>query len=151
MKFKSRKAGFSLVEMAIVLTIIGVVVASSVSMFRSNVDVAKYNDTQDKISTIKTALNRFYAANNRLPCPSQLTKKVGDVGTGTNGDASYGEEIYAGLCDIAYTPANTTVPAGTYKIGAAGTFVYKGALPTHALALQDNMMYDGYGINLHML
>lgn len=152
MQKNTKKLGFSLIEMAVVLVIIGILAGAALSILGSSVDTAKFSATKDKMTEIMNSLHRFYAANGRLPCPAQLTKKLGDVASGATGDVAYGEEIYLtagiGKCDVdptTGTPANSTVPAGTYKIGSAGTYVYKGALPIRALSLPDTMMYDEYG------
>ncbi|GEM_PF-2650297 len=152
---KTGKTGFSLIELSIVITIIGVITASGLSIATSQLERTKYTSSKDKMTEILAAFSRYYATNHRLPCPAQ--------GSLTNSSAAYGQEIYstngttAGLCDmaVATTPAgNSAAPAGTTRrhvttndaLGVArDAWVRQGTLPSRALGLADSMMYDEYG------
>ena len=151
-RHKLRAAGFSLIELSVVLTIIGVVTASGLSIATSSLERTKYTSSKDKMTEVLAALSRFYASNYRLPCPADPALAPGAGG--------YGQEIYstngttAGLCDAVTTPANTAAVGGSTRrhvtsndaLGVArDAYVRQGSLPTRALGIADNMMYDEYG------
>lgn len=149
---RNKKYGFSLIELSIVLVIVGLLSAAAVTILGSRLDTEKYNVTKEKIEVITEALNRFYAANSRLPCPAQGTLKLGD--------SDFGQSIYSsgtGVdkgCDIS-NPSNTSAiadnhatntPAGTSSVDVGGgKWIRQGTVPTRTLGLADAMMYDGYG------
>lgn len=152
--------GFSLIEVSIVLIIIGIISALSIEMFGARINNANYTNTKQRMETIAAALNRYYAANGRLPCPAQLHLQPGD--------AAYGMPIYSGGtppdtgCDTA-NPANVTAigdgndtapfpggppgSVGTVSIKTtivSGEWIRLGGVPTRALGLSDEMMYDAF-------
>jgi prepilin-type N-terminal cleavage/methylation domain-containing protein len=74
----TRQQGFSLVEIAIVLVIMGLafgIVTMSMSGFRAT---QNRKDTVLRIATVDTAIANFVTQNKRLPCPAD-----GALGTGT--------------------------------------------------------------------
>lgn len=66
----SRIGGFSLVEMAIVLAIMGLVLGSSLTIFSAMRDQQHFNDTNALLGEAQDALTGFAIANGRLPCPA---------------------------------------------------------------------------------
>lgn len=64
--------GFSLVEMAIVLLILGLLIGGLIQPLSSQLDASRTSDQQKQLSTIQDALYGFAAANGRLPCPATL-------------------------------------------------------------------------------
>jgi prepilin-type N-terminal cleavage/methylation domain-containing protein len=64
-----KQYGFTLVEMAIVLVIVGLVLGGMFSGLSSMRETAKFKEDQQKLQDIKAALLSFAAINNRLPCP----------------------------------------------------------------------------------
>lgn len=65
-----RDAGFSLVEMAVVLVILGLVISSLLLPISTQREVQKINATRTNMSLIAEALYGFVILNGRLPCPS---------------------------------------------------------------------------------
>ena len=63
-------AGFTLVELAIVLVIIALLIGGMLVPLSTQRDIQNTNDTQKQLSEIKEALYGFAAANGRLPCPA---------------------------------------------------------------------------------
>lgn len=65
-----RSHGFSLVEMAIVLLIIGLLIGGLMGPLGAQMEASRIKDTQNQINNILDALYGFAAANGRLPCPA---------------------------------------------------------------------------------
>lgn len=85
MKFKCTQ-GFTLVEMAIVLTIVGLLLSGGMSLLSTSSDTARYKETQNEMYEIKEALtNYFIQRNGVLPCP--------DIDNNT-ANASFGQSDY---------------------------------------------------------
>lgn len=65
-----KTAGFSLVEMAIVLVIIGLLLGSLLMPLSSQIETNQRKSAQSTLKDIKEALVGFALANDRLPCPA---------------------------------------------------------------------------------
>lgn len=61
--------GFTLVEVAIVLLIVGLLLAGGVNLLSGSADTAKYKQTQNELQEVKEALITYYTQLKRLPCP----------------------------------------------------------------------------------
>ncbi len=62
--------GFSLVEIAVVLTIIGVLAGSGILTFNSILDDIRYRDTQQRLNAVSDALALYVQQHYYLPCPT---------------------------------------------------------------------------------
>jgi prepilin-type N-terminal cleavage/methylation domain-containing protein len=62
--------GFSLAEMAIVLVIVGVLMASGLGALSSQMSNQRLKETKQMLERANEALIGFALANNRLPCPA---------------------------------------------------------------------------------
>ncbi|MFA4915552.1 MAG: type II secretion system protein [Syntrophales bacterium] len=67
------KKGFSLIEIAIVLVIIGLIMSAGVTIFRSSIQSTRLSTTKTNLDNIKTAVINFAMATGRLPCPNSTT------------------------------------------------------------------------------
>lgn len=81
---RSRYAGFSLLELSVVLLIISLVAAMGLGLGSNALKGADRVATQEKLAAIKKALNQFAQQNGYLPCPADRTL--------TPGNANYGVE-----------------------------------------------------------
>lgn len=70
MKIYKKNAGFSLVEMAIVLVILGFVLTALLLPLRAQREQAAQLQTNNTLENSKQALLGFAQANGRLPCPA---------------------------------------------------------------------------------
>ena len=62
--------GFSLIEMAIVMLVIGLLVGGLLAPLNAQIDQQRTNETQKSLAEIKEALVSFAVVNGRLPCPA---------------------------------------------------------------------------------
>lgn len=66
----TRSSGFTLVELALVLIIVGLLLSSLMTPLSAQIDQRKYNETQQQVLEIREALIGFAVANGRLPRPA---------------------------------------------------------------------------------
>lgn len=74
--------GFTLVEMAIVLVIVGLLITGLIMPLAAQYDLKNYNETRARVATIKEAIVGFAIVNGRLPCPADGTIASGTAGAG---------------------------------------------------------------------
>ncbi len=89
LKCSKKQSGFSLIEMAIVLVILGFILGGVVTGLSSQREVQKRNDTKKQLEEIRNAVIGFAQINNRLPCPASLTSLGRSVPT-TSGPCTPG-------------------------------------------------------------
>lgn len=77
------QTGFTLVEMAVVLVILGLMIGGLVMPLTAQMDQRDYTETRHKMDEIKEALVGYAIINGRLPCPTTQTNPAA---------AGYGEE-----------------------------------------------------------
>ncbi len=144
-----------MLELSVVLAIIAVIVAGTLSMGSSMISSAKLVNTYNKLDAIEKALMAYRIANNRLPCPSDPT--LTDIPVTP---ATYGYEAGTpGTCTYtngAYTMPHYTIPSQsnngtapytptTTNLAALGMSVVEGAVPVKTLGLPDEFQFDGWG------
>ncbi|MCB5185448.1 type II secretion system GspH family protein [Methylobacillus gramineus] len=66
----SRHQGFTLVEMAVVLVIFGLIIGALLIPMSAQRDIQYIESNRDKLKTISDALIGFVVLNGRLPCPA---------------------------------------------------------------------------------
>ena len=107
---RSSSRGFTLIEMAIVLMIVGLLLGGILVPLNAQMDQRNINDTQKTLADIKEALIGYALANGRLPCPA------------TSGSANPGAEnpLGGGACYTFTNPGtNGYVPAATLGLSGA--------------------------------
>ena len=80
---RRREAGFSLIELAIVIAIVGLISVTGLNLLAGSVRATQTRTTQDRLDLATEAILAFYMANNRLPCPADGDLAPGDTGYGT--------------------------------------------------------------------
>src|SRR5438045_6809229 len=100
--------GFTLVELAVVLAIIGLVLGALMVPLNAQIDQQRINDTQRQLDVIREALLGFAAANGRLPCPATAITPNTTAGAGS-------ETRAAGAC----TATEGVLPWATLGISEA--------------------------------
>lgn len=77
-----KPAGFSLVEMAVVLVIVGLLLGGLLPALSGKLEQQHRNDTLKQIDDIRDALTGYAIINGRLPCPAAPTISTGTPGAG---------------------------------------------------------------------
>ncbi len=82
---RRRAAGFSLIEMALVVAIIGFILGGMVMTLSAQISQHNIDETQSRLKQARDALLGFAIANGRLPCPASATSNglESPVGGGT--------------------------------------------------------------------
>lgn len=107
---RMRQRGFSLIEIALVLVIVGLALGGIVAAIGPQLDNKNVRDTQERIKQASEAIMAFAIANRRLPCPASA--------------ASNGAEMVIGLVGQCANFNDGFVPARTLGLderGANGT------------------------------
>lgn len=78
-----RQKGFSLIEIAIVLVIIGLVTTGGLKMVKSQREKALYGASSDILKEMKTAVISFVVINGHMPCPDTDVPPDGFENRGT--------------------------------------------------------------------
>ncbi len=106
--------GFTLIEMAMVMIVVGLMVGGGLFALAPVIDKARVNQTNATLDQVESALELFVIRNQRLPCPAD--------GAQINTSGTYGVEN----CGLA-TEANAVIPWKTmgldesYSIDGWGT------------------------------
>ncbi len=79
-KCKIAARGFTLIEMAIVLVIVGFLLGGILGSLSARIDIKKYNETSTLLSDISEALTGFAIVNRRLPCADNDGDGIEDAG-----------------------------------------------------------------------
>lgn len=156
--------GFTLVEMAIVTTIVGLIIASAATAYVQWQTWLRYEITKNNIDAVHLAIEDFLGTNGRYPCPSSLqaTRTDGSlyglepvagspadcntvlaVDQNLAGDATNDLFIMAGFRAVDEYIDNT----GTLQGAGPGTVtpqIRVGMVPFRSLGLQENQAFDGY-------
>jgi prepilin-type N-terminal cleavage/methylation domain-containing protein len=82
------QSGFTLIELAIVLLIIGLLFVFVIPTSSVLLNTGKRELTRQKLKTIDAALTNYVTVNKRLPCPADGTVPVGNAGTEYGRDAN---------------------------------------------------------------
>ncbi len=152
------KNGFSLVEMAISLIIVGVILGASLAIYNNYQTAQKVRTSYANIRLAVDSIHTFRTANGRFPCPAPLTVPRGVAGYGSEGDCAFPGAAAPG--NIA-TPlsAQTFNSGGGYFVGVsfrsaallalpASPRVIIGAIPFRALQMEEKKTFDAYGDRL---
>jgi len=127
-----RPRGFTLIEIAVVVALIGIMLTAGLKLAGALLENAAYSVTQKKEAAIKDALIAYVAAYKRLPCPD--TGPVGFNGALAPGNVPDGRENRK-----AQNPAGSPFPDVTTD--CASPF---GVLPYLDLGLPRETALDGW-------
>lgn len=125
-----RQQGFSLVELAIAMAVIGLLLGATLTLYQGYIRTKAENDTETRKELIRVAIARFVATNGRLPCPADPARAVTDVQSGTEECSATGE---------VHSVAGQRAGVGDHNT------VLIGSLPYAALNMSIVDAYDGWG------
>lgn len=141
---ESSQSGYTLVEMAIALLVLGIIIAGFTQAYSIYLRQQQIEVTDNNLKQITNSLQRFKQLNGRFPCPAPLTAP--------RADATYGA---ATTCINTATIGTVPAPGSTGNDGIVATLssraglaaprVSIGAIPFRALNLDEQVAYDGYG------
>ena len=72
-----RSRGFSLVELAVVLTIVTLLLSSLMYTLSAQVEQRNAEETRRRLEQARELILSFAIANGRLPCPARFTSTAG--------------------------------------------------------------------------
>lgn len=103
--FRNRQSGFTLIEIAVVLVIVGLLMASFIGSLTSRIETTRRDNTIKKLEDIKQSIFGYAAAEGRLPCPATA------VGGGQE------QPVGGGACTGLYgfVPGRTLGLSGAYN------------------------------------
>ena len=139
----NRKSGYTLIELAVVMIIIGVLLAPLAAAYSSYMKKKAFEVTEDNISLVTTTIGSFRGMNGRYPCPASLTADRDDPEYGREGDCT--DVITIGIGECTH---GVCVKQSARTLAGAPIRVRVGALPFRQLNISENTAYDGYGYRL---
>ena len=100
----TKESGFTLIEIAVVLVIVGLLLGSFITSLSSRIETTRRDRTIKQLEEIKLALLGFASAQGRLPCPATALS-VGQ------------EQLAAGVCSLrhGFVPGRTLGISGSYN------------------------------------
>ncbi|MDX1975612.1 MAG: type II secretion system protein [Rickettsiales bacterium] len=126
----SHRHGFTLLELSVVLVIISVLLAGGATIFATSLQKRQLDETNAKMVAIQAALLDFRRANNRLPCPADITLGLTSASFGVTA------AINGGQCSGGSPASNFTL---------ASPLLAGGMVPVRTLNLPDDYAFDGWG------
>ena len=106
---KKLQFGFSLIELAMVLLIISLIIASLLQPLSTQIDQIKLKTTQQHLETIKESLLGFIVINNRLPYPASNSE------TGIEDSSLDGQEGYLPWATLALDGSKNDAWGQTFR------------------------------------
>ena len=106
-----RAQGFSLVEMAMVLLVVGVLAALFLPATNTMMDNNRRKETRTKLEALESAITRFVMTTGRLPCPAD--------GSLAPGNANYGRELRTAATGVCTAITTGVVPWLTLGVAHA--------------------------------
>lgn len=129
---KRKSLGFTLLELALVLTIGGLMISAASSLLINYLQQAKINETAEKMARIDRAIREYLVVNNKLPCPAAYTVAPESALFGVEASTTCTDNV-------------GTVTRVTGRPSAPNPNVKIGVLPVRSLNLLDSDMLDGWG------
>jgi prepilin-type N-terminal cleavage/methylation domain-containing protein len=109
-----RQHAFTLVEMAMVLFIVGILMGGLLPVISGQVEQRRVSDTRKQLDEIQQALIGFSVINGRLPCPAVGTIATGQANAGIEATTGSGSSLTC--ASITSSAAGGVVPWATLGI-----------------------------------
>ncbi len=158
---KAKSEGFTLIEMALVIIISGLLLAAGLESYKVyNNDQAR-KTTLENIQTVNSAIALFHAVYDRYPCPADITLPLGDpdYGRETNCDPRPVNPVagtcFEGVCradgrdaDNDATTEDTILIGGVPLVTLQDADLVLTGIQNVWLGLSSREILDGYGRKL---
>ncbi len=139
----NKQNGFTLVEMAMVLMVIGLLLGGLIPTLSAQMELQRINETRKQLDEIQQALVGFTIANGRLPCPADPAIATGKAGAGIERTPPCTASNSTGVLPWATLGVNEADAWGnryTYRVSsdfadAVGSTTYGGCTPSPAPTL----------------
>jgi prepilin-type N-terminal cleavage/methylation domain-containing protein len=125
-----RHAGFSLIELSIVVVILSLVATLGLEVAAQYLERTAYYSTMEKMTVVDKAIADFRRVNGYLPCPGSEAQTLANTCYGKQYNGTSGCNNTTGSCN-----------ANTMASGA----IYFGDVPARDLGLPLSYMLDAYG------
>ncbi len=132
-KHYTQDKGFTLIEIAIVMIVIGVIASAAISIYQQQRAEQDWERTNSNIDDIILEITNFYQTYGRYPCPASSTAPQGDPLYG-NEKANCTPNAVGNCADGVCTVASLNAPQE----------IMIGSVPFKRLNLQDKQTYDAY-------
>lgn len=145
-------AGFTLVEMAVAITIVGIFLAGAGHMYTLYMKNKAMTQTQQAISNVTAALSAFKNVHGRYPCPAPLKELRTSVNYGHEVDCSGAPPAAAGATlpvnAAAFLPLSFSSPF--YRGGVPIRYIWTSTTPVSAAftAALANATLSGVGVDV---
>ncbi len=129
------ETGFSLIELAIVMVLIGLVMAPAISLYHNYRVDKDWKETEKKMNIAVNEIGGFRSIYSRYPCPASQTAVPGDL--------FYGYEYNKDCTDTASIATGSCVNGVcAYSSNIAGKRVIVGSLPFKTINLSESDAFD---------
>ena len=110
---RMRDAGFSLVELAVVLAIVALLITSAMFVLSAQVDQRNFEETRRRLELAREYLLAYAIVNGRLPCPATATSNGAEsiataAASGTGGTCTLNYDGYLPAATIGFAPTNSS-------------------------------------------
>lgn len=129
---KKKNSGFTLVEMAIVLMIVGLLLGGLIPTLSAQMESQRINETRKQLDEIQQALIGYALVNGRLPCPAEASLATGLANAGV-------EAVTGNTCACVASSGNTV--ADNSAIACTGGTV-TGVLPWVTLGIKETDAWE---------
>ena len=109
-------SGFTLTELAVVLAIVGLLIASGMYTLTAQMEQRNYEETRSRLAQARELLLAYAIVNGRLPCPARSTSGGLEVRDAVTGQCTGGgvEDHYGGTFNVGgTTTVGGLLPAAT--------------------------------------
>lgn len=119
--YNKKISGFTLIELAVVMVIIGIILGSTLSTLSSRIEFSRNSETQAELEEIKQAMISYAYVYGYLPCPD-CNNAAGSCATAAaaniaDGESDYDSTLGAGLNRCFEDQAAGNVPWVTLGLG----------------------------------
>jgi len=111
---KKRQPGFTLVEMAMVMLIIGLLLGGLMPTLSAQMEAQRVSETRKQLEEVQQALMGYALANGRLPCPADPAIATGQANAGL--EATTGSGSAMTCTNVANNAARGVLPWATLGV-----------------------------------